>query len=106
MRAIPEASPSSPSMRLNAFTAPTIQNTVRMQSTAGGSAGQSVLKPSPPQNHVANATAIWPSSLSFGGRLHLSSTSPMRNRMPASAVIRTGCVPTPDPTQRLPVAKT
>ena len=106
MRAIPEASPSSPSMRLNAFTAPTIQNTVRTQSTAAGSAGHRVLKPRPPQNHVANATTICPSSLSFGGRLHLSSASPSRKITPASAVTRTGCVPTPEPTQRLPVANT
>ena len=106
IRAIPEASPSSPSMRLNAFTAPTIQNTVRMQSTGAGRAGHNVLKPSPPQHQVAKATASCPRSLSFGGSPHLSSAGPIRNMMPESADMRRGCTPTPDPTQRLPVART
>ena len=73
MSAIPEASPSRPSMRLNAFMAPTTQNTVMAQSSQAGSAGQRREKPRSAHHHVRDATTICPRSLTFGGRLHLSS---------------------------------
>ena len=45
--ASPVARPSSPSMKLKAFTAPTIQKTVTAVSSAGGIDGNIPAKPTP-----------------------------------------------------------
>ena len=55
MNDIPEASPSSPSIRLNALIAPVTQNTVITKSTQAGRDGQRVLNPSPA--HAQTSTA-------------------------------------------------
>ena len=72
----PEASPSSPSIRLNAFTAPTIQNTVTAQSSQPGIDGNVPANPTPAQKCAATATATCPSSFTFGGSESMSSTNP------------------------------
>ena len=79
----PLASPSSPSIRLNAFTAPSIQNTVRKASaavihsddeiSAAGTWKNPPSRDNPAKRQDRNATAVCPRNFSHGGRLHLSS---------------------------------
>ena len=63
-------------MRLNAFTAPTIQNTVMKASSQTGSPGHSSENPSPAHLHARNAQTTCPASLTFGLSENLSSSHP------------------------------
>ena len=106
MRASPLASPSSPSMRLNAFIAPTIQKMVRTQSSGAGMEGQRSAKPRSTQNHTRSPTTNCPASFASGESDHLSSASPMPIASAATAPIFQNVADGSDPSGGSPVTAT
>ena len=90
MSARPVARPSSPSMRLKALIAPTIQNSVKQRSSQAGIQDMtgSARKPMSHQKKTPSATPTCPASFTSGGSPNLSSSRPTTTSAPVRTIRR------------------